>query len=583
MLEANGSIFLYQAVQYDKENGHFTTWIDLFKKKVVEIKPEVDDLFKSINDGKEKINEIKQNELFNELFDNYEIKDSRENLEKFFKTVYKGGDVFKEYQKYMKDSGQATTTFTSIAKKAGSVLASFGATIGSMVVNWAIGQAIGWVSEKIDEEFVTNEEYLEQQDEIISKAEETISATESRISALEGLQEKIKATNGVQSEMLKLSGDINTVLGDGKSKILGQAGAYEVLSAQIQQSINLEKKRRNEANKDKREAALNKAGKFTFTNTFGTKQEVTLNDLNLYSYTSRHLKEGYGTGSFTLLDEVNPFAQYTKNHCFSDSIKKYLEFQNKKFKDEILTVEQLVDTYNSAISDYGSSGFFYGKGISISREELKSGFEEQIELLYKGFDDIINNGEGFLINVNKQAIIESMFVANGGIVDQEFIDNVYATINTLDDMGDEVNAAFYNYSAALKDGISGNENEAYNRLVETFNVLKEYAPESVVVLNGYFESIITTLKQGATDSKKEMSKFHNIFDIDFTTNTETIDNFQSKLSSLGDTYSKLLNGNYTGSEYRYPSLGAYSNIVFERLFLLKTTLNLFLLAFCRQT
>ena len=53
--EANGSIFLYQAVQYDKENG-FSTWLSELKKDAVNVSGEVKTLFEDVipdkNDNK---------------------------------------------------------------------------------------------------------------------------------------------------------------------------------------------------------------------------------------------------------------------------------------------------------------------------------------------------------------------------------------------------------------------------------------------------------------------------------------------------------------------------------------------------
>lgn len=128
MSEANESVFLYLAVQYDKENG-FTTWLDLFKKQVAELTPEINDLFKEINDGTVKINKI---ENYNDLFNDYDIIKSRKDLEKFFTTAYKGGDVSKKYQQWMIANGKATSQFSDFVNEAKSAL-------GSMAVNWAIG------------------------------------------------------------------------------------------------------------------------------------------------------------------------------------------------------------------------------------------------------------------------------------------------------------------------------------------------------------------------------------------------------------------------------------------------------------
>lgn len=122
------------AVQYTEGKG-VTTWLSLFKKQVVDISPELDKLFKKINDGTTKIKKVRD---FNHLFDVNNIKDSREDLEKFFTTVYKGGDVSKEYQKWMIDSGKATSKWSIFTEQATSALKSFGAGLASMAINVGI-------------------------------------------------------------------------------------------------------------------------------------------------------------------------------------------------------------------------------------------------------------------------------------------------------------------------------------------------------------------------------------------------------------------------------------------------------------
>ncbi len=256
----------------------------------------------------------------------------------------------------------------------------------NMAAMWAITKGIELATEVIDEAIVTNEEYLEQQDEIISKAEETISATESRISALEGLQEKIEATNGVQSEMLKLSEDINTVLGEGSDKILKQAGAYEVLYAQLEREMELEKKRQDEANQEKRKASFEKSANMTVTNTSGIgSKEVTFEEV--MGKTGIHQTSKYDGTTTRKVSEV---------YYLSDYIDKYALSPDGS---TVFSPEDLVDVYSKAISEYNSMFDKYtetSSRIKISDKELKNGIKDALDNLYVAFEDIINNGEGFL-------------------------------------------------------------------------------------------------------------------------------------------------------------------------------------------
>ena len=125
------------AVRWDSKNG-LATWLDTSKVKIPEITKEVSGLFEEINKGSLIIGKKTD---FNNWFDKRGIKDNREELEKFLKG-YKGtGDIATAYQSHMKQSASATTLFSRATKAAGTAIKSVGATMGSMAVMWAIGEA----------------------------------------------------------------------------------------------------------------------------------------------------------------------------------------------------------------------------------------------------------------------------------------------------------------------------------------------------------------------------------------------------------------------------------------------------------
>ncbi len=88
--------------------------------------------------------------------------------------------------------------------------------------------------------------------------------------------------------------------------------------------------------------------------------------------------------------------------------------------------------------------------------------------------------------------------------------------------------------------------------IDFFNSLSDKLKNKIIhtgipedVKNGTKQQFIDWVNELQTEIQEDTPKV--LFDIDFDSQKETIDNFQSKLSSLGSTYSKLLNGNYTGS------------------------------------
>ena len=77
-----------------------------------------------------------------------------------------------DYQEWMINSGKATFSFSSIAKKAGSLIKGFGAALGSMGINWAIGEIIGFAANAIDD-------YIHRAERIKEAAEQSKSAIDS--------------------------------------------------------------------------------------------------------------------------------------------------------------------------------------------------------------------------------------------------------------------------------------------------------------------------------------------------------------------------------------------------------------------
>lgn len=73
-----------------------------------------------------------------------------EDFNNFIEKVDLSSNVVEQYQQHLKDTGQATSAFSSCTKKAGSVIKSFGAGLASMGVNMAIGVAFDFAATAID-------------------------------------------------------------------------------------------------------------------------------------------------------------------------------------------------------------------------------------------------------------------------------------------------------------------------------------------------------------------------------------------------------------------------------------------------
>lgn len=150
-----------------------------------------------------------QNVISNDFFDNF-VKQNNladQSLIAFLKDTNYGTKDLANYQKYLKDTGKATSTFSSALNKAKGVLKGFGAALGSMAANWAIGVAIEAAINLADK--LT--ESLEEQKEKLEETKNKISNYESQISELEGkLSENNRKIQEINSHPLSIV-DKNTL------------------------------------------------------------------------------------------------------------------------------------------------------------------------------------------------------------------------------------------------------------------------------------------------------------------------------------------------------------------------------------
>ena len=121
---------------------------------------------------------IKENEL------------ADKSLIKFLEDVGNKDKTLESYQQYLKDTGKSTSTFADFTKKAGSVLKSFGATLGSMFVNWAIGKVIDVATTAFDNLANASKHAAESAQALASEMNTSISSMSSNASTLSALNDE---------------------------------------------------------------------------------------------------------------------------------------------------------------------------------------------------------------------------------------------------------------------------------------------------------------------------------------------------------------------------------------------------------
>lgn len=195
MSKTYASLFLLLAIQYDKEKGFSSGWIEPFKKTVVETTVEIDNLFDKINTKKIDTTRIKN---FGKFFSDNKITSSKEDLEAFFKVWDNTGDVAEAYKKYMIDSGKATTSFSIGVKGAGKAIKGFIASLGSMAAMWAIGELVGLFVENV----------INAQEKAIETMEETVQELNNQRDALKANK---KTIDSIKDEYATLSKGVDSL------------------------------------------------------------------------------------------------------------------------------------------------------------------------------------------------------------------------------------------------------------------------------------------------------------------------------------------------------------------------------------
>lgn len=417
--------------------------------------------------GKLKISEADFNAL---KAYNDEISNGVSPMTAYYKTLQNASDKVVELASSAGKAGVNLDKLTVRAKtgqKALKALKVASNMLAGMAISFAITKGIELLSKAIDDLNVTNEEYLEQQDEIISKNEEIINSTESRIESLEGLKEKLDETNGSQARMLELTSDINNVLGDGKSKILDNANALAILNAEIENELRLEKERQDLANKEIRDASFNKAKRATSTETAYLNEELTFSDIQ---------NEKYGTA-------------YDDDLSIGKKVSEYIESHLNE--NDNISIQDVIGYYVEAIKHRNDVG--YGE-MKISEKEMTEAMESALKDLYVAFEDVINNGEGFLSKTYKQNIIDALYLRAGGVIDDEWRENVYEAINVLDSLTEDVHGALEEYNKALTDDIEGNEDIIYESVLSLFDNIKKRYPEISSIIDTWLSDMVTSLQ-----------------------------------------------------------------------------------------
>lgn len=194
-------------LQYDSDKNSWSgLLIDInnVRKGIVDVGEEATKFFAKTQSWKpesltnlSKINNIK----FDKFIEQQGLAD--ESLVAFLRDTNYAQKDLANYQLYLKNTGKATSTFATLTNKANSAIKSIGATLGSMVVSWAIGQLLGLAIKGIDA-FIHREENLKE------ALDESIASLETTTSEIESLEAQVTTCTEKIAELQKLK-DAGTI------------------------------------------------------------------------------------------------------------------------------------------------------------------------------------------------------------------------------------------------------------------------------------------------------------------------------------------------------------------------------------
>lgn len=151
------------AVQYDSKNDSWSTWIDKLKQDIPEASKEAEEFFGKMDKIGATITSDTLKPMLestNGAFEDY-IKNNKladESLISFLQDTEYSEKTLANYQTYLKNSANGLTLFQRAGKSATTVAKSFAATLGSMAVMWAAGEAFTLIVTAIDKFTLTAEE-----------------------------------------------------------------------------------------------------------------------------------------------------------------------------------------------------------------------------------------------------------------------------------------------------------------------------------------------------------------------------------------------------------------------------------------
>lgn len=174
----------------------------------------------------------------------------KDDFAEFLQTADLSGDIMGQYQTHLQNASVNTSRFSDFISKAKGILKSFGATIASIGVNWAIGEIIGLVSTGINH-FINLEKEAsdvaqkvkEESSQALSEDKETSETFDELIKKYKELRETSNYDENAKKNVLDIQDQITNLVGI-------QAKNLDLVNGKLDTQLEkLEKIKRKQAKK----------------------------------------------------------------------------------------------------------------------------------------------------------------------------------------------------------------------------------------------------------------------------------------------------------------------------------------------
>ena len=502
--------------------------IGVIEKKIPDISDKTKELLELFND--ESLKGLSNNEL-KDFFEGLDGAD--EDFMKFVDKFDSSKDVFEQYQQHMIDNGKATSTFSSITKKAGTAIKSIGASLASMGVMWLVGEAISLVVKGIDNYIHRVEKAQEAIDDSRSEYEEATSSIESMNSELETTKQRI--------EELESKGKLTFTEKAELENLKEQ-------NSELERSIALEeKKQKTKANQTvnkirQKKDTLSEDFEDVFDNYSRYKKE--------YEKTKQIGLEGLTSGTITqesfdatmtgmdsqlnqyeseILDKIEKFEQYKQdiiNKYGTNDISKFSVSDKNLYND---IVSQLQDVYKTFYSDAEYNKFVIEP--IFDTEEL-NGLEDKL-LAYFSTQGSLDTTQ--LSKVFGANIITALRKAceQAGIDFDEMIQNLYDNAtNKLNQIAPITKTPNSSYDAQQNNN-SKSKREYFDSLENSDKELLLNAEIPDSVKNGTVKELESFLKELKNKAKE------NPVEVTFSSEADSLKTLADEISNVQTAYNEF--------------------------------------------